>query len=770
MRKLLILFCLPFLSGIVLSSFLHLAAQPSDSWPQILLDKGNGNWTSLLARLEALQQSNPESYRLRQADFLKATALERLNRQAEAVSALTSMLNEKSSIKPLILWRLFELAREQDQRDQALRWLQRYKMQISPLADQDEADWQRALLLEKSDSATSQAIYQGLVRRRTRFRRPAQLRWSDSEKNQSTQRRLRVELIFEKKSDEIGYQAAKKLSAVFPALSESEIAAVADVLMLNRDLPAVRKTATYFLSHFPHSQRLPFFNYLLGRAWMLENDHEKAVEQFTNTYDRFPADKWGVQAKYFAAHVYLRMEKYPEAASVYQFVIEKHPDSEWVAGAYSNLVDTLRWQSRWDDARQWAERGMRRLKSSDAAPLAYAEGKIVMFDAPADAIALFEKALQLGERTGLPPSLGKAELHYWIGRCYDRLQNWKAAAASYLESARQDTNYFGFLSRDRLQTLHSEHAEVRAWADASASAAAEAAVGHTSEYREDLRNRYYSAPKPGSDAARSELMASLSKEPAWIAINSTHLWPADQIDDSILRAVSGSQYKRAAAVLAGLGFFHQAADILGDARDFDNTLQQTLTVATFFGYDNYWGEALTEAQKLAVNLPLNTPEFMPRRLSVFFLPLPFSTWSREAAAGLEPELVAAIILRESRFQPDAKSPAGARGLMQLLTSTAKELAREAGLPPPSPEDLYQPSLSVRLGTLYLNKLFRQLQYPEMVVASYNGGSDNVLRWAKKSKVFEPPLFVGDIGFTETKSYTMRVLGNYRLYKILYARG
>jgi soluble lytic murein transglycosylase-like protein len=45
----------------------------------------------------------------------------------------------------------------------------------------------------------------------------------------------------------------------------------------------------------------------------------------------------------------------------------------------------------------------------------------------------------------------------------------------------------------------------------------------------------------------------------------------------------------------------------------------------------------------------------------------------------------------------------------------------------------------------------------------------VLRWAKKSKTFEAPLFVADIGFAETKSYTMRVMGNYRLYKILYPR-
>lgn len=780
MRRPFVLACVVWLQALSAfiphSYFLHVDAQPPDPWPEIILDKAAGNWSSLLSRLDALKKSDPESYQLRQADFLKATALEKLKQPAAAAATLVQLLETnapvnqtKSAIRPLVLWRLFELARDDNQRDQAVRWLQRYKLENSPLVDLDEADWQRALLAEKVDPGAAVSIYQALVKRRSPFRRPAQLRWSNLETKPVTQRNLRLELVSEKKSDEAAYQAAKRLAANLPTLGESEIETIADVLMLNRDLTLVRKTARHFLDRFAESRRLPFFNFLLGRAWMLENDHEKALQQFNATDERFPTEKWGIQSKYFSGHVYLRMEKYPEAAAVYQQLIEKHPNSEWLGGAYNNLVDALRWTGQWEEARRWAHQGIERLRTPDAAQLAYAEGKIVMSDSPAEALPLFERSLHLGERTGLPPGLGRAELYYWMGRCQERLQNWKAAAASYLESAREDTNYFGFLSRDTLRAFYAAQPEIRQWSDTFMSTAEQAKKeGKISTYREALRSRYYSAPQSESASARGDLLASLAGEPGWVLIVSLHLWPADHIDDAVLRSVSGSENKRAGAVLAGLGFFQPAGEILSDAKDFESKLQQAFTVATFFGYENHWGDALNEAQKLAVDFPLNSPEFMPARLSTFLLPLPFSTQTSDATAGLEPELVAAIILRESRFQPDAKSPAGARGLMQLLPSTAKDLAREAGLPPPSPEDLYQPSLSVKLGTLYLNRLFRQLKDPEMVVASYNGGSDNVLRWAKKSKTSEAPLFVADIGFAETKSYTLRVMGNYRLYKILYA--
>ncbi|MBI4454455.1 MAG: transglycosylase SLT domain-containing protein [Acidobacteria bacterium] len=740
----------------------------SDSWRQILQGKKAGNWTSVLEQLEALQQSDPESYRLRQADFLAATALEKLNRYREASQILGRFLKENPILRPLVLRRLFELSREQRHNEEALQWLQQYKADSSALVDLDWADWQRAQLLQTTDPRRAQRLYQSLVRRRSRFRRSAQLRWSDLEINPARQKSLRERLISERANDEDAYQAAKKLAKNLPALREGQIAAVANVLMLNRDLTEVRRVAQYFVDHFTRSPRLSFFHFLLGRTWMLDGQFPKAIREFDANYERFPADQWAIQSRYYTGHVYLRMERYREAAAVYQQIIETHLDSEWLGGAYVNQVGALRSTGQSREAIQIAQEGTERLKTFHKAELYYIQAKIVMSDSPAAAANLFLQSLQAGEQVGFPPGLEKAELHYWIGRCNEQLQDWTAAAAAYLESALQDTGYFAFLSRDSLRNLHSAHAEVRNWSDGFLSEAKEAkAAKKIEEYRNALWKRYYTAPEKEANVARAELLVHLAQDAAWETLNSLHLWPAEQINDAVLGQVSGSEHRRVAAVLAALGFFQEAAEILSKARDFASKLQQTWTVATYYGHADHWGEALAEAKALAVHLPFPTPELMPPRLVVFFLPLPFSTRTAEIASMAEPELVAALILQESRFQPDAKSAAGARGLMQLLSSTAEELAHEIGLPTPSLEDLYDSALSVKLGTAYLNKLFQRLKYPEMVVAAYNGGSDNVLRWRKTTEAFEAASFVADIGFPETKSYVVRVMGNYRLYKIVY---
>ncbi|MBI3940592.1 MAG: transglycosylase SLT domain-containing protein [Acidobacteria bacterium] len=743
-------------------------AELSASWRQILQDEKENNWRSVLARLEALEKSYPESYRLRRADFLKAAALQRLGRPDESEVALAKLLTDDSTLRPLVLWQLFELSREAGREPRALDWLERYVSTSSALVDRESADWERAQLLQGKDPEQAVRLYRSLAGRRNRFSRAAKLRWSNLETDAAVQHALRQQLISERQSDEAAYQAAGKLAEHLEALPEPEVAALADVFLINRDLSLLRRTAQHFTHRFPASRQISFFSFLLGRAWMLDGSYEKAVDQFNRTYQRFPANRWGVQSRYFAGHVYLRLEKYSEAAATYRSVIENHPESEWLGGAYSNQTEALRWSGRRREALEVARQGAERLRTADAAALYYLAGKITMVETPSGAADFFQQALRRGERWGLPPSLGKAELYYWIGRCRERLNDWKAAADSYLQSAREDTNYFGFLSRDALRNLYATQSLVRSWSDSFLSLAGEAkSQGRKTEYREALRSRYYGVPEPEARVARMELLADLAQDPEWIRFEGLRLWPADKFDDDALHDLAGSEQKRAAAILTGLGFFQKAAELLAAAKDFDSALQQAWTAANYFGFADRWGKALEEVRKLSAGLPFDTPELMPARLFPFFLPLPISTQGRDPGSAVEPELLAALILRESRFQPDVKSPAGARGLMQLLLSTAQQTAREIGLSPPSPEDLYDPGLSMKLGTAYLDKLFRQLKHPEMAVAAYNGGSDNVIRWARKSPTEEPAMFVADIGFAETKSYVMRVLGNYRLYKILY---
>jgi soluble lytic murein transglycosylase len=135
---------------------------------------------------------------------------------------------------------------------------------------------------------------------------------------------------------------------------------------------------------------------------------------------------------------------------------------------------------------------------------------------------------------------------------------------------------------------------------------------------------------------------------------------------------------------------------------------------------------------------------------------------------LDPRFILALIRQESVFKPLAKSPAGARGLLQLTMDAAVKYGPGAGLNALRENQLYQPETSITLGAEYLEQLSNM--FPKMlepVAASYNGGEDNVARWLERSKRTDPGVFTAEVGFEETKGYVQKVMSNYRVYRRLY---
>ncbi|HKO95625.1 MAG TPA: transglycosylase SLT domain-containing protein [Pyrinomonadaceae bacterium] len=151
-------------------------------------------------------------------------------------------------------------------------------------------------------------------------------------------------------------------------------------------------------------------------------------------------------------------------------------------------------------------------------------------------------------------------------------------------------------------------------------------------------------------------------------------------------------------------------------------------------------------------------------------PTPYRQAILSATKGrkIDPRFLLAIIRQESVFRPTAKSPAGARGLMQLTIDAAQKYAANAGVRNLVESQLYHPDTSVLIGSEYLKELFDMFpQLPEAVAASYNGGEDNVARWVKRAGQKDPGVFTSEVGFDETKDYVKKVMNNYRVYKQLY---
>ncbi len=125
---------------------------------------------------------------------------------------------------------------------------------------------------------------------------------------------------------------------------------------------------------------------------------------------------------------------------------------------------------------------------------------------------------------------------------------------------------------------------------------------------------------------------------------------------------------------------------------------------------------------------------------------------------LDPQLVAAVIYQESKFDADAVSPSGAVGLMQLLPETGQGIADRTGGDSWTPEDLMNPELNVRYGSWYLRHLLDKYGDEKLALAAYNAGQANVDRWREEGSGIE---------FPETRHYVERVQELKKIYARAY---
>ena len=142
-------------------------------------------------------------------------------------------------------------------------------------------------------------------------------------------------------------------------------------------------------------------------------------------------------------------------------------------------------------------------------------------------------------------------------------------------------------------------------------------------------------------------------------------------------------------------------------------------------------------------------------------PLRYETIVRAHARNydLPPALLAAVIYTESKFDADARSGAGAVGLMQLLPETAKGIAIRTGGGRFVVSDLVDPEINVRYGSWYLRNLLDRYDDVSTALAAYHAGQGNVDEWRRKG--------VG-IQFPETRDYVHKVLDVERVYADAYA--
>lgn len=164
-------------------------------------------------------------------------------------------------------------------------------------------------------------------------------------------------------------------------------------------------------------------------------------------------------------------------------------------------------------------------------------------------------------------------------------------------------------------------------------------------------------------------------------------------------------------------------------------------------------------------------EALPRKYWQVLFPRPY--WDdlarNSGANGLDPYLVASLIRQESEFNAAAVSRANAWGLMQLLPSVGKSLARQMRVRHFTTDSLTDPKVNLMLGTRYfrskVDEFGGQVEY---ALAAYNAGSDRVKAWRAAEQYRDVYEFVESIPFTETREYVQSIMRNMTIYKLLYS--
>jgi soluble lytic murein transglycosylase len=303
---------------------------------------------------------------------------------------------------------------------------------------------------------------------------------------------------------------------------------------------------------------------------------------------------------------------------------------------------------------------------------------------------------------------------YWRGRIYEEEEHNFAQAVNYYKalSAAYTDYYYGILARQRLAVLGTQ-----------------AAV----------------TPAPVLNAVPKAQVPPLTGE---LPENDIHLIKARLLANAALNEYIGPEIQ-ASPTSAEWGALGQA-EIYASFGEYTRALQSMKHSGISF-----------------FTLPIDqVPEVYWRLL----FPQPY--WTELVADagknGLDPYLVASLIRQESEFNAGAVSRANAYGLMQLLPSVGKAMARKQGMKGFDTRQLLNPTTNLALGTANLKAVLDRFGgQAEYALAAYNAGDTPIRQWLATGDYKDVPEFVESIPYTETRDYVQAILRNREIYRALY---
>ncbi|MET0680803.1 MAG: transglycosylase SLT domain-containing protein, partial [Burkholderiales bacterium] len=186
--------------------------------------------------------------------------------------------------------------------------------------------------------------------------------------------------------------------------------------------------------------------------------------------------------------------------------------------------------------------------------------------------------------------------------------------------------------------------------------------------------------------------------------------------------------------------------------------RELLAAAEFARMNELWDRAINSADRT-----VGMHDFQLR----FIAPYRTAFGEQSRAQGLEESWVLGLVRQESRFIVNARSSAGASGLMQLMPATARWVAKKLGMRDFAPAQVNEVDVNIALGTSYLRYVLDELEgSPVLAAAAYNAGPGRARKW-KADRPLEGAIYAESIPFNETRDYVKKVMSNTMYYAAIY---
>ena len=231
-------------------------------------------------------------------------------------------------------------------------------------------------------------------------------------------------------------------------------------------------------------------------------------------------------------------------------------------------------------------------------------------------------------------------------------------------------------------------------------------------------------------------------------------------------------FKRANELIEMRDHSQARIELLRMGRSIRKNLSGVMWLSHWYNRAEAYADSMKILQLLKDFKTIHGEKELPRQFWVNFYPSAYSEYVKTETVkyDLDPWLVKGLIRQESMYNANSLSPAGARGLMQIMPKTGKELFTRTHPDQTFDKDvLFEPDINIRLGVRYLNDLNRKHKGNGVyILITYNAGPKVLKAWLKRFRnIKDKDVFVESIPYPETRGYVKHVYRNHGIYKNLY---